>query len=192
VEHIDRGLFHKRCLVRKYLNKILRIGFTDGGRSRGSPPPNRVVTPAASLLRPTSRLVSLPWKTRVPHGLSGASERPIMVLLPGRPPRAPTPAANSNPPVPSSPPKYPQGTGPARRHYSILGVSSLENKNRTSRLGDLGVGVHKYLQKLSVPSLPDIRQSRGSQLPESPHLAPNRAKYGTAIGLPPPTTRSWG
>jgi hypothetical protein len=136
----------KRCWVRKYLSKTLRNGIfwrrsilrTSAARpcrsSVCNPPPAYVA----------SRLAS--GETRDSHGLSSASERRALALLPGRPPPAPTPAANSDPPIPSSPPKSSDAC-PINGHKSILGVSSHEKKYRTSRAGDLGEGVQVIFSK---------------------------------------------
>jgi hypothetical protein len=74
-------------------------------------------------------------------------------------------AANSDPHLLSSPQSNSSNACLTRRHESIRGVSSLENKSRTSRAGDLDDGVHMTFLKPSVPRLPDNSRSRGSQLP---------------------------
>jgi hypothetical protein len=77
-----------------------------GGRSYGIPPLDRVAPSPEILHRHALLLASPPWGTRASHGLSTATERPALALLPGCLPPAPTPSASSYPPVlPSSPPK---------------------------------------------------------------------------------------
>jgi hypothetical protein len=65
----------------------------------------------------------------------------VASLLSATPPPAPTPAADSNPSVPSSPQNDPSNIVRARRHESKRVVSSLKNKYRTSRAGVLDNGV---------------------------------------------------
>jgi hypothetical protein len=74
-------------------------------------------------------------------------------MQPGCPPRAPAPTASLDPPVPPSPQGNPSDNGRARRHESIRGVLSLENRYRTSRAGDLDVYAQMiYLKALRAES----------------------------------------
>jgi hypothetical protein len=48
---------------------------------------------------------------------------------------------------PVSPQDSSSDIGPVHRHEGIRGVSSIEKKHRTSRPGDLDVGIHILFQK---------------------------------------------
>jgi hypothetical protein len=123
-------------------------------------------------------------ETRDSHGLSIASERLAMaLLLPGRMSPPPTPATNSDPRVPSSPPKYALDTDPTHGKECILGVSNHEKKYRTSRAGDLDASVH--IIQFNAPRTKAPRQLliRGLYLPyfNPPSPQPYKTLHGYTV-----------
>jgi hypothetical protein len=105
------------------------------------------------------------------------------VLLPGCLPPAPTPAANSDPPVHSSPQNAPSDACPVRRHESMQEVSNLEKKYRASRAGARDVGVKMIFSKALRSEASRQLLIRGSQPPNftPPRPQPYQAWHGYRV-----------